>query len=61
MPAQERVLLSELPVARLCGVHVVTVGRWRRLGIGPPFERRGRRVVYDWVAMLEWWNCRRRP
>jgi DNA-binding transcriptional MerR regulator len=61
MPAQERVLLSELAVARLCGVHVATVGRWRRLGIGPPFERRGRRVVYDRVAVLEWWNCRRRP
>jgi DNA-binding transcriptional MerR regulator len=61
MPAQARVLLSERAVAKLCGVHVATVGRWRRRGIGPPFQRRGRRAIYDQVAVLDWWNHRRRP
>ncbi len=46
MPTQGRVLLSEVAVAQLCGVHVATAGRWRRLGIGPPWQRRGRQVVY---------------
>ncbi len=61
MPAHDRVMTSELTVAKLCGVHVATVGRWRRRGIGPPWERRGRRVVNDHAAVLEWWNARRRP
>jgi phage terminase Nu1 subunit (DNA packaging protein) len=61
MPAQGEVLLSEFAVAKLCGVHVATVGRWQRRGIGPLCQRRGRRVIYDQAAVLNWWNHRRRP
>jgi DNA-binding transcriptional MerR regulator len=61
MAAHGRVLLSERAVAKVCGVHVATVGRWRRRGIGPSWQRRGRRVIYDPVAVLEWWNSRRHP
>src|SRR6266516_5920242 len=34
MRTQGTVLISELAVAKLCGVHVATAGRWHRLGIG---------------------------
>jgi hypothetical protein len=49
---KEGFLLSERAVAKVCGVHVETVGRWRRLGIGPPCQRRGRRVIYDQAAVV---------
>jgi DNA-binding transcriptional MerR regulator len=61
MAAHGRVLLSEFAVAKVCGVHVATLGCWRRRGIGPPWQRRGRRVIYDQTVVLDWWNRRRRP
>ncbi len=54
-------LMTETGVAKLCGVHVQTLRRWRRLGTGPPWLRRGRQVVYDRAAVRDWWNDRRRP
>jgi DNA-binding transcriptional MerR regulator len=53
--------MSDGDGAKLCGVHPATVGRWRRLGIGPPWELRGRQVVYDPAVVREWWNGRRHP
>jgi hypothetical protein len=56
-----RLMMTETDVAKLCGVHVQTVRRWRRLGTGPPWLRRGRQVVYDPDVVRAWWYDRRRP
>jgi hypothetical protein len=45
--------MTEPDVAKLCGVHMQTIRRWRRLGIGPPWLRRARQVVYDPAAVRD--------
>jgi Helix-turn-helix domain len=47
-------LMTESDVAKVCGVHVQTIRRWRRLGTGPPWMRLDRRVAYDPAALWEW-------
>lgn len=53
--------LSSADVAELLGVHPVTVRRWRvrnkeagHIKEGPPYEYRGRTIVYPTQAFKEW-------
>lgn len=47
-------LWDEGQVAELLGVSVQTVARLRKRGVGPPYVRVGRRIVYRLTAVNEW-------
>jgi len=51
-------LLSECAVARLLGVSVNTVRRWRHLGRGPKHVKIGTAVRYKLEDVLAWLESR---
>ena len=54
-PTTEQPLyISEQQVAHETGMSRIWLQRARTEGIGPPFRRIGRRVVYRFAAVLEW-------
>lgn len=50
--------LTEEQAARELGVHVGTLGRWRRQRKGPAFIPIGRRIFYRREALGEWFLSR---
>ena len=47
-------LLPTTDAAPLAGVAPKTLENWRTLGLGPPFIKAGRRVLYDPADLLAW-------
>jgi len=45
---------DEHVIARVCGISVQTMRRWRAAGEGPPFKRIGSHVRYSLAATFEW-------
>lgn len=58
--AMERRLISTKELARLLGVSVTTIERWRSSGKGPAWirmgDRRTSRVLYDRADVALWIN-----
>ena len=61
-------LLTAADVAKLCGVSVKTIGRWRRLGIlpeprklGPKAHRYARDEILAWITTTRERGARKRP
>jgi predicted DNA-binding transcriptional regulator AlpA len=49
----DRALASRTPVGRRCWQ------KWRQLGMGPPYYKIGKRVVYLWSEVQRWMDERR--
>jgi predicted DNA-binding transcriptional regulator AlpA len=61
MPHQPSPLLNEADVAKLIGMSVPSIRRWRTIGGGPPFVRLGiRRIGYRVEALNAWLDARTR-
>jgi Helix-turn-helix domain len=54
-------LYTDKDVARICGVTQGTVRRWRVLGRGPKYSRKGRAVRYSIAAVCGWLKRTGRP
>lgn len=52
--SEERVWLSPREAAERLGVSTMTLQRWRNIGRGPKFGRRGQVVRYRVVDVDEW-------
>jgi len=52
-------LLNEREAARLLGVSVATVRRWRWLRMGPVYRKIGARVLYDTADLRAFVDARR--
>ncbi len=50
--------LTEKRVAEILHVSTVTMWRWRKLGIAPPYMRNGRKILYKFDDVLEWADSR---
>jgi hypothetical protein len=53
-PTQEARYLNERAVAGHIGISMKTLEGWRYLGHGPPYQRAGRKVLYEITALQEW-------
>jgi hypothetical protein len=54
------IFLTAAEAATLLRVSVVTIGRWRIEGSGPPFRKFGRRVVYLQDDLIAWADAQSR-
>lgn len=52
MPMSET-LLTQAEVASALGVHVQTLGTWRRKGIGPRWQRMGEKLIRYTLSDVE--------
>ncbi len=50
----ETVFLTVGEASRLLRLSPITLARWRIAGVGPPFRKFGRRVVYAAVDVTAW-------
>jgi hypothetical protein len=55
-----QVFLTVPEAAGLLRLSVVTLGRWRTEGFGPPYRKFGRRVLYDRSDLIAWANAQAR-
>ena len=55
-----RSLLDTGRAARMLGMSGRTLEKWRILGIGPPYLKLGRRVLYSSTDLDAWLKSRRR-
>jgi predicted DNA-binding transcriptional regulator AlpA len=54
-------LISEAQVAKLLGVSLPSIYRWRLMGVAPPFIALGpRRIAYKPSDVLAWLEARKR-
>lgn len=54
VPTDAPVLWTPEDVARITGLSVVTLARYRMLRTGPPFHRLGRAIRYAKEDVAEW-------
>ena len=58
--ATNNTFLTAKDAAELLNVSLVSLGRWRTEGSGPPFCKFGRAVRYERAALLDWARSRAR-
>lgn len=56
MPAAVQKFLTPAEAAERCRVKIGTLNNWRHLKKGPPFSKRGAKVVYP-LDKLEAWEA----
>ena len=49
-----RKLFNERQLAEVLGRNAVTLRRWRRLSIGPPYAKIGKTILYDRESVTAW-------
>jgi len=46
--------MTEKRVAEILHVSTMTMWRWRKQGVAPPYMRIGRKILYKFDDVLEW-------
>jgi hypothetical protein len=59
IPRIEPLVHDERRAARLLGIPVSTLVRWRKIGRGPDFTRVGRRICYQVDDLRRWLSSNR--
>lgn len=54
------VFLTVRETAEFLRLSEITLGRWRIEGVGPPYRKFGRRVVYDRADIIAWTDAQTR-